>query len=474
MVATLLDLLANAPANERSLLELRAEWPSLPEAHARVAARLRVFVLNWDPVGWRGPSEARATATGDGDSFELVLYVLLADLDVADCAEQLGDLCRSVLEIGVEQELLLSSGAYAQLAHAGKAPGLLSVTATLSVLGQPAFAPAGDGWEPIGLGAIEDLVQAEFGPVDLDRSRVALDPVAEPKSSCRACAGQRFGFPAELGDAQVELCAPHADHAGAIIAKRLERARSSNPDGWRAITDASAALGEPTYGLPLALLSRLERAIGRIADEAATDEPLRGDAAAALELAECLRDRPADFEEWADVFMAHDWMSELAWDLARRGLVDDAVRVADAFAELDREHRSMHAGDAAVILAEAGRADEARARADANVHAFPRDVWTRVHAGDAHRELGDHEQAEREFRRAGALAEGAGDGNDRAAVAQRLSDLLAGVPGREPDAAQAARAAKQMHFGQRIAPTTGRNDPCPCGSGRKFKKCCGA
>lgn len=27
---------------------------------------------------------------------------------------------------------------------------------------------------------------------------------------------------------------------------------------------------------------------------------------------------------------------------------------------------------------------------------------------------------------------------------------------------------------QREAPKTGRNDPCPCGSGRKFKKCCGA
>ena len=26
----------------------------------------------------------------------------------------------------------------------------------------------------------------------------------------------------------------------------------------------------------------------------------------------------------------------------------------------------------------------------------------------------------------------------------------------------------------RAAPTTGRNDPCPCGSGRKYKKCCGA
>jgi len=26
---------------------------------------------------------------------------------------------------------------------------------------------------------------------------------------------------------------------------------------------------------------------------------------------------------------------------------------------------------------------------------------------------------------------------------------------------------------QRDAPKTGRNDPCPCGSGKKFKKCCG-
>src|SRR3954470_11306218 len=106
MLATLPD----APTHERSLLELRAEWPRLPEAHGRVAARLRVFVLNWDPLGWHGRSEARATATGDGDNFELVLYVPLADLAFADGAEVLGDLCRSVLEVGVEQELLLRSG----------------------------------------------------------------------------------------------------------------------------------------------------------------------------------------------------------------------------------------------------------------------------------------------------------------------------------------------------------------------------
>ena len=27
---------------------------------------------------------------------------------------------------------------------------------------------------------------------------------------------------------------------------------------------------------------------------------------------------------------------------------------------------------------------------------------------------------------------------------------------------------------ERDAPKVGRNDPCPCGSGKKYKKCCGA
>jgi uncharacterized protein YecA (UPF0149 family) len=27
---------------------------------------------------------------------------------------------------------------------------------------------------------------------------------------------------------------------------------------------------------------------------------------------------------------------------------------------------------------------------------------------------------------------------------------------------------------RRQTPKVGRNDPCPCGSGKKYKKCCGA
>ncbi|MDR1760290.1 MAG: YchJ family protein [Fibrobacter sp.] len=35
------------------------------------------------------------------------------------------------------------------------------------------------------------------------------------------------------------------------------------------------------------------------------------------------------------------------------------------------------------------------------------------------------------------------------------------------------RAVKQETV-KKETPDTGRNDPCPCGSGKKFKKCCGA
>ena len=56
-------------------------------------------------------------------------------------------------------------------------------------------------------------------------------------------------------------------------------------------------------------------------------------------------------------------------------------------------------------------------------------------------------------------------------VAERLRRILPSKP--EASAWSDVRAATQ---GRRIPPRTGpkvgRNDPCPCGSGKKFKKCC--
>lgn len=421
------------------------------------------------------PFEARATATGDGDGFELVLYVPLADLERdTDAVGRLGELCRSVVEVGAGQELLVTSGAYAQLAHAGKVPELLSATGTLSAIEPPGLAPVADAWEPIGLGAIQDLVQSQLGPVDLDRSPVSFEARPEPMAGCPACAGRRLGFPAELSDERGAMCAAHAARADQLVTERLSRAQASNPEGWKAITDASTALGAPTYGLPLDLLDRLDEAVERAFGEDTTQEDLRRSAAAALELADRLSDRPDEFEAWVDAFMAHDWMCELPWDLARRDLLDEAVQVADAFAELGGDHRSLYANDAAVLLAEAGRADEARARIEDNLLAFPGDVWTRVHAGDVHQALGNLARAEQEFRRAAILADAGGSSHDAAAVAQRIADVLTGQPGREHEAAQAAQHALARERGQRVVRKVGRNQPCPCGSGRKYKRCCAA
>ncbi len=36
------------------------------------------------------------------------------------------------------------------------------------------------------------------------------------------------------------------------------------------------------------------------------------------------------------------------------------------------------------------------------------------------------------------------------------------------------RAVHQREVAKSMQPKVGRNEPCPCGSGKKFKKCCGA
>jgi tetratricopeptide (TPR) repeat protein len=46
--------------------------------------------------------------------------------------------------------------------------------------------------------------------------------------------------------------------------------------------------------------------------------------------------------------------------------------------------------------------------------------------------------------------------------------------GEDPEEARATYAAHRMNDGEVIAWPPGRNDPCWCGSGRKYKKCCGS
>jgi uncharacterized protein YecA (UPF0149 family) len=57
---------------------------------------------------------------------------------------------------------------------------------------------------------------------------------------------------------------------------------------------------------------------------------------------------------------------------------------------------------------------------------------------------------------------------------ERLAEVC-DEQGRKGEAAQLRKEAKRSVAAPKVTtPKIGRNEPCPCGSGKKFKKCCGA
>jgi tetratricopeptide (TPR) repeat protein len=82
-----------------------------------------------------------------------------------------------------------------------------------------------------------------------------------------------------------------------------------------------------------------------------------------------------------------------------------------------------------------------------------------------------------ELLREGLAVEGI---EERDVFYERLEHLYE-EQGRKEEAAKMSAALKELQSGgaasspiRRTNPKIGRNDPCPCGSGKKFKKCCGA
>ena len=47
------------------------------------------------------------------------------------------------------------------------------------------------------------------------------------------------------------------------------------------------------------------------------------------------------------------------------------------------------------------------------------------------------------------------------------------APGASPRAGGMSQSEPSSELYRRTSPKVGRNDPCPCGSGKKYKKCCG-
>ena len=366
----------------------------------------------------------------------------------------------------------------------GHVPGLLSEPPETGRRPLPEVAAVTGEWEPIGLAVIQDLVQEAVGPVDLDRTSVVLSERAVLDPGCPACAGRRFGFIADLQEQRASMCAAHNREAHEVTRERINRARRSNPQGWSLIAEASDRLSRPE--LPVALAEPLHRVLDAWGRNERTEAQLRESAAVVEALHTQYSGETGTFEEllargdWG--WDVDTWCMELAFALASADLTDLAVATADRLAELQPDNASLHAGDAMVILAEAGRADEARSRAEAAVAAWPDEPWVHAKVGDVHAARGDADGAEQAYRRAVEVARAIGD-PDVEFVADRLVDHLAGQPGREAEAravrAETRKAAPRRRRAtvepvRRAGPKVGRNDPCPCGSGKKYKKCHGA
>ena len=227
---------------------------------------------------------------------------------------------------------------------------------------------------------------------------------------------------------------------------------------------------------------------------------LRQLGAAALELARAIReDLPllGALDEWSDAALLATVL-ELPVTLASAGEVELGLRVAEAFAFCARDELN---GDIALILAREGRREEALARLALNLEAATYPYVAEGRAGDVYRALGEDDAAEAYYRRSHAVAQSSSERHEaalrvtnlmletgREAEASAFVRELAGEDDSEADASTFASGVMIEHDSEGedqaprpravatalSAPSVGRNEPCPCGSGKKYKKCHGA
>jgi tetratricopeptide (TPR) repeat protein len=222
---------------------------------------------------------------------------------------------------------------------------------------------------------------------------------------------------------------------------------------------------------------------------------LRADAALAVEFLDAAVDGRVDWPQ-EDVFESapvDEWLMNLPGLLVHAGLLTEARVVAEHAVEVDPKNDVMYLGDLAQSLAEAGLDREAAEQAEANLGRFPDESWVLITSGFALARA-DPERAESLFRKALALARPEDDPSGYEEIYEHYIEFLGGREGRDAEQEAARRQLASWRRSQgrltfsaelvpspavsrpvaRAAPKVGRNEPCPCGSGRKYKRCCGA
>jgi uncharacterized protein YchJ len=227
---------------------------------------------------------------------------------------------------------------------------------------------------------------------------------------------------------------------------RSELSPWEDDDPFRKLPEPAGGLPEP----PLELLgTAAERAL-RLLEAAGTDLP-----------------RFMRLDEWLIERSLSQRLLDLPLDLSAAGRHEQALEVSRAVAFIDDE---LARADSAIILARAGRRTEALAQLETNLVSAKDKSFVEAKAGDTHRALGDLAAAEAYYRQSLTLAE---TELDRSQATLRLVSCLLDA-GRTEEANRLLSEERRLRdAGTPVTPPAGRNEPCPCGSGKKYKKCHG-
>jgi len=210
---------------------------------------------------------------------------------------------------------------------------------------------------------------------------------------------------------------------------------------------------------------------------------------------------------------ADEWFESVHFELADHGLMAEALELCTMLVDTFPQQEYLR-HDRAIILARAGHRDEARQLIDARRASNPEDLDIMDQAADVLVLLGEDAEAEALSRQVREHAEGGLDGELIESATERLVMLLRkrgeedearklfeelvdreeedmALDADDPEFDEAELGgpvdADALRLGEirpiealpaptggvhRTGPKVGRNDPCPCGSGKKFKKCC--
>jgi hypothetical protein len=155
---------------------------------------------------------------------------------------------------------------------------------------------------------------------------------------------------------------------------------------------------------------------------------------------------------------------------ARIGVCEEGLRRFSAEDDLMTENRRRALAESYFELGETGKAE---ALYRDWLRADPRWGWGWIGWSDGYgflRTVRDWQRAEQILREGLAVDLV----RDRLDILERLADVCQ-EQGRKGEATQLRKEAKRSVAAPKVTtPKIGRNEPCPCGSGKKFKKCCGA